>query len=230
MIESHARKIEKKLEQNFNDKQLLVNAFVHRSFLNENRSFPLPSNERLEFLGDACLELIVSRYLFDQYPKQPEGKLTNYRSALVNTQSLAKTAKRLKLGDFLLLSYGEEEGGGRESEYILANTFEAFLGALYLDQGYQKAQQFVQENLLPKITEIIKNRAYKDSKSHLQEILQAKEGVTPVYKVLEDWGPDHDKTFRVGVFAKEKKIGEGVGSSKQKAELRAAENGLKELT
>lgn len=220
-------KLQQKLNLRFTNKALLMNAFVHRSYLNEIKRKDLSSNERLEFLGDACLELIVSEHLYQNYPQEPEGVLTNYRAALVNTSSLAETARQLDLGRYLLLSKGEEEGGGRESEHLLANTFEALIGALYLDQGYRTTQEFVKKHLLPKLPEIIRTGAYRDAKSVFQEIAQEKTSITPHYQVLEEWGPDHDKNFRVGVFLGRKKIAEGTGSSKQKAEISAAENALK---
>jgi ribonuclease-3 len=220
------QKFQKQLDVQFKDENLLVNAFVHRSYLNENRGFELPSNERLEFLGDACLELITSEFLFAKYPTEPEGVLTNYRSALVNTDSLSETARDLKLGSYLLLSRGEEAGGGRESRYLLANTFEALLGAIYLDQGYDKAAEVAHKYVLSKIDEIVANETHRDAKSKLQELTQAELSQTPEYSVLGEWGPDHNKTFRVGVVVGNKTIGIGTGSSKQKAELMAAQNAL----
>jgi len=219
-------KIEEQIGLTFENKELILNAFVHRSYLNENRSFTLPSNERLEFLGDACLELVVSEYLFLTYPSEPEGMLTNYRSSLVNTQSLAVSAKQNNLGNYLLLSKGEEDGGGRESEYLLANTFESVIGAIYLDQGYDAAKEFIHQNVLNKLQEIIENELYKDPKSKLQENSQAEYGVTPDYKVISEDGPDHDKTFTVAVYLNNNVISKGEGSSKQKAELNAAQCAL----
>lgn len=218
--------LETKIGLHFQDVDLLTNAFVHRSYPNEHPQYPFDSNERLEFLGDAVLELCVSEHLYHTYPGRPEGDLTNYRSAIVNTASLAETAKKLKLGDYLLISKGEEESGGRESEYLLANTLEALLGAIYLDKGYEAAEQIVNKVLLPKLPAIVKNEAYIDAKSKLQEIAQEQMSVTPHYQVLSEWGPDHDKHFLVGVFVDKKKLNEGVGSSKQRAEVDAAENAL----
>ena len=214
----------------FNNEELLLNAFVHRSFLNENRGFKLPSNERLEFLGDACLELVVSEYLYKNYPQEPEGKLTSYRGALVNTQSLAQSAKSINLGNYLLLSKGEEEGGGRDSNYLMANTFEALVGAIYLDQGYKTAQKFIEEYVISKLDEIIRLELYRDPKSKLQELTQAQMSITPTYKVVSESGPDHDKTFEVEVYLNDKVAGRGVGSSKQKAEIAAAKNALEKLS
>lgn len=220
------KELEKKIGLNFENQELLTNAFVHRSYLNEHPEFDFQSNERLEFLGDACLELVVSEYLYQNYPGHPEGDLTNYRSAVVNTVSLAETAKWLKLGNYLLLSKGEEESGGRESEYLLANTFEALLGAIYLGKGYAAVQEVVGKFLLPKLPAILKSEAYKDAKSKLQEIAQEAMAITPHYQILSEWGPDHNKHFLVGVFVGKKKLDEGEGASKQKAELNAAENAL----
>lgn len=210
----------------FSNADLLKNAFVHRSYLNENRSFHLPSNERLEFLGDACLELVVSEYLYKTYPDSPEGILTSYRGALVNTISLADSARGLHLGDYLLLSRGEEDGGGRTSEYLLANTFEALIGVIYLDQGYEKAADFIHAHITTKLAAIIEEERFKDPKSKLQEQTQEQFGITPQYEVKKEVGPDHDKQFEVVVILKGEVIGQGTGSSKQKAELAAAKNAL----
>lgn len=222
------KNLEEKIGIEFKDQSLLLNAFVHRSYLNEHPNFHLSSNERLEFLGDACLELIVSEYLYQNYPKRPEGDLTNFRSALVNTKSLAQTAQKLNLGEYLLLSKGEEESGGRTSEYLLANTFEALLGAIYLEKGFEKAAMVVEKFLIVKLSEIVANEAYKDAKSKLQEIAQEKFLITPHYEVLKEWGPDHDKHFRVGAFVGKKRLAVGEGASKQKAELDAAQKALEE--
>ena len=222
------KELEDRLGLYFQSEDLLTNAFVHRSYPNEHPECVFQSNERLEFLGDAALELVVSEYLYHAYPEQEEGDLTNYRSAIVNTASLAETAKKLHLGEFLLLAKGEEDGGGRESEYLLANTFEALLGAIYLDKGYEAAKSVVKKVLLPKLPEIVKNEAYIDAKSKLQEIAQEVMSITPHYQVLSEKGPDHDKQFLVGVFVGRKKLGQGQGSSKQRAEIDAAENALKE--
>lgn len=226
MDNKELKKLQEQLGIKFDDEILLLNAFVHRSYLNENSGFNLPSNERLEFLGDACLELIISECLYQKYPNEPEGILTNYRSALVNTRSLAESADRLNLGKYLLLSRGEEQGGGRQSEYLLANTFEALLGAIYLDQGYEKTAQIVQKYVFEKIEDIIAQETHKDPKSKLQELTQAELSLTPEYIILSEWGPDHDKTFRVAVKIREKTIGIGTGHSKQRAELQAAETAL----
>lgn len=208
--------------------RLLESAFVHRSYLNEQEEIK-ESNERLEFLGDAVLEFVTSEHLYQTHPKEPEGRLTAYRSALVKTETLAEAAKKLEFGQRLKLSRGEEESGGRESKYLLANTFEAYLGALYLERGIESCRSFLKENLLPKLKEIVETGAYKDEKSLLQEIAQEKLDFTPVYKVLEEHGPDHDKIFRVGVCIEDRQEGVGEGSSKQRAEVEAAKDALERL-
>jgi ribonuclease-3 len=218
--------LEKRLGATFKNQKYLRTALVHRSYLNENPGFDLPSNERMEFLGDAVLELIVSEHLYHTYPDSPEGELTNFRSSLVNTLSLAEVSGRLGAGEFLFLSKGEEGSGGRQNQYILANTFEALLGAIYLDQGLTAASTFVHAHLMGKLPEIIEHQLYKDAKSSLQELSQEQISVTPVYKVLSEEGPDHSKTFMVGVFAGQKRLSTGSGKSKQQAEQQAAANAL----
>ncbi len=220
-------KFEKKIGIVFKDKNLLAQAFCHRSYLNENPSFKLGHNERLEFLGDAVLELTVTEYLYVNYPKNPEGELTSWRASLVNTKRLAETAKELDFSEFILLSKGEMKEQGELRQSTLANTFEAVVGAMYLDSGYDKCYKFVEKNLLKKLTDIIKLGLYKDSKSFFQEEAQSKEFVTPTYKILKEWGPDHKKTFKVGVFLKDQLIAEGSGLSKQEGEEKAAEEALK---
>lgn len=200
-------------------------AFTHRSYLNESNQ-PLESNERLEFLGDSVLSLIVSTMLFKERPNDNEGLLTNLRAFIVKTESLGKAAKVLNLGSFLKLSKGEELSGGRDNPQLLANTFEAVLGAIYLDQGIEKATGFVNLTLLPLFASEIKKGAPKDFKSALQEIVQGKFQTSPKYKILGTAGPDHAKKFTVGVFLDSKQIGEGSGSSKQTAEEEAAEKAL----
>lgn len=217
---------EKSTNITFNDKKLLMQAFVHRSYLNEHKDLNMQHNERLEFLGDAVLELIVTGYLFNIYPDKPEGELTVYRSALVNTNTLSNAAAALNMNDYLLLSRGEAKDTGRARQYILANTFEAFIGALYLDQGYDAAQAFITKNILPLTDGIVKDRLWQDSKSRFQEKSQEKMGVTPEYKTLKEEGPDHDKRFVVGVFLNATQIGEGEGKSKQEAEQDAAKAAL----
>ncbi len=222
------KKAEKRLKLRFNNPDLLENAFVHRSYLNENPDFPLSSNERLEFLGDAVLEQVVSHFLFHRFPSLPEGELTALRAVLVRTESLAEEACRLGLGEELFLSKGEEDGGGRENPYLLANTFEALVGALFLDQGAEAAEEFVRRELLYKAEEALR-AGTKDPKSRLQEITQARFGVTPSYRVLKEWGPAHDHHFRLAANLKGKKISEGEGKSKKGAEEAAAREALKSL-
>ncbi len=211
----------------FKDKLLFENAFIHRSYLNENPKWKLGSNERLEFLGDAVLEFLTSEHLYKTYDQEPEGRLTAYRSSLVKTETLAALAKDLDFGKKLKLSKGEDESGGRKSGYLLADTFEAFIGALYLDQGIPACRTFLEETLFPKLDEIVRTRSYKDYKSLLQEIAQEKVNFTPIYKVIDEQGPDHNKIFKVGVIIRGKQEGVGEGSSKQRAEINAAEDALK---
>lgn len=218
--------LEKKLKIKFKDGHLLTMAFIHRSYLNEAKGKNLESNERLEFLGDAVLEFIVSRHLFLEYPKYSEGVLTDIRSNLVNTQSLAKIAKKLDLGKYLFLSRGEKESGGKDNPSLLANTIEALIGAIYLDQGTETAKKFIDAHLEDHLKRLIKRGKFKDHKSLLQERLQAKKKQSPVYKILEERGPDHDKTFTVGVFDQKRSIGTGRGKSKQAAEELAAKQAL----
>jgi ribonuclease-3 len=208
---------------------LFKTAFTHRSYLNEHPQYENPSNERLEFLGDAVLQLLSSEYLFNNYPTSPEGDLTNYRASIVCTSSLAEESKRLGYGEFLLLSHGEEQTGGRTREYILANTFEAVLGALFMEKGIDFCREFVTNELLHKVEGIIEQNKYKDAKSNFQEMAQEKFGATPSYEVIEAWGLDHEKTFKVGVFINKEKFGEGEGKSKQKAEQAAAVNALDKI-
>ena len=222
------KEIEKDLKVRFENPDLLENAFVHRSYLNENPDFPFSSNERLEFLGDAVLEQIVSDFLYHSFPSLPEGELTALRAALVRTESLAEEARRLGLGKELLLSKGEEAGGGRDNTYLLANTFESVIGALYLDQGLGKTKEFVNRELLYKTAESLR-AGTKDPKSRLQEITQARFGATPTYRVAEEWGPAHDHHFRSAVYLKGKKTGEGEGKSKKEAEEKAAQSALQIL-
>lgn len=219
-------KLEKKLDTKFKDKDLLTQAFVHRSYINENPDFELPDNERLEFLGDAVLELVVTENLFQNYPDKPEGELTNWRAALVNAKTLSQIAQELGFNEFLLLSRGEKKETGKARQYILANTMESFLGSLYLDQGYEACQEFIKNHIIKELPKIIEENLYKDAKSLFQEKAQEKEGITPVYKVLKEWGPDHAKHFVIGVFLGKEKVAEGEGSSKQEAEEEAAQQGL----
>ena len=209
----------------FKNKNLLKQALIHRSWLNENPESKLENNERLEFLGDAVLELVVTEHLYNNYPN-PEGELTNWRAALVNYQNLAQVAGTLGVNEFLMLSRGESKDTGRARQVILANTMEALIGAVYLDQGYKMAQKFVKENVLSGLDYIIENNLYKDAKSSFQESSQEKHGITPIYKVIEETGPDHDKIFTVGVYLEDKLAGQGQGPSKQEAEQKAAEDAL----
>ncbi len=217
---------EQKLGINFSDKDLLTQAFVHRSYLNENPDFHLDQNERLEFLGDAVLELVITEHLYKEYPGKAEGELTNWRAALVNAKMLTSVAEKLGFNDFLLLSRGETKELGKARQYILANTFEAFIGAVYLDAGYDAADAVIKTHVLALLPEIIKNKSYKDAKSQFQEEAQEKNGVTPLYKVMKEWGPDHKKKFTVGVYLKNEMIAEGEGYSKQEAEEEAAKAAL----
>ena len=218
--------LEKKLGIKFKNKDLLKQAFVHRSYLNENPKFYLPHNERLEFLGDAVLELIVTEELFRNY-KAPEGTLTSWRAALVNAKTLSEIAKGLEFEDYLLLSRGEAKDTGKARQYILANTLEAFLGSLYLAKGLKAAREFVKKHVLKELPRIIEQGLFKDAKSHFQEMAQEKVKITPSYKVLREWGPDHAKHFVVGVFLEDELIAEGDGLSKQEAEEQAAKQALK---
>jgi len=220
-------KLEKKLGIKFKNKDLLIQAFCHRSYLNENPDFYLAHNERLEFLGDAVLELVITEMLYRNYPEKSEGELTNWRASLVNAKVLGELARDLDFNDFLLLSRGEEKELGKARFYILANVFEALVGALYLDQGYGACQKFIKKHLMEKLPEIIEKGLFKDAKSRFQEESQERVGITPSYKVTEEWGPDHAKHFIVGVFLEKELIAKGEGSSKQEAEEEAAKNALK---
>ena len=217
---------EKAIGVSFRDKSLLKTAFTNRSYLNENRNARIEHNERLEFLGDAVLELAVTEYLFEKYPAKPEGELTSFRSALVNAATLSKIAAGLSMNDFLLLSRGEARDTGRARQIILANAIEALIGAIFLDQGYVGAKDFIARNILPLTDEIVSNRAWLDPKSHFQERAQEVFGVTPSYETLSETGPDHDKHFLVGVFIGREKVAVGDGKSKQEAEQNAADKGL----
>lgn len=210
----------------FNDINLLVTAFTHRSYINEHKKSASEHNERLEFLGDAVLELVVTEYLYSNY-KEPEGILTNWRSALVRTESIGAAAGKLGFEQLLRLSRGEKRGSDRARQQILANTYEAVIGALYLDQGYDAAKKFIEAHLIPTLKEILQKGIWLDPKSRLQEIAQSKEGATPVYKVLQEDGPDHDKEFVVGVFVNDEQKGQGSGPSKQSAQITAATDALK---
>jgi ribonuclease-3 len=209
----------------FSDLNMLVTAFTHRSYLNEHKKTAEQHNERLEFLGDAVLELVVTEYLYKNYP-DPEGILTNWRSALVRTESISAAADRSGFEPLLRLSRGEKRGSVRAREQILANCYEAVIGALYLDKGYEAVQAFIHTSLLPTLDGILHSGSWVDPKSQLQETVQSKEGSTPVYKVLEEDGPDHDKVFAVGVYVDNKLKGQGKGPSKQAAQVAAASDAL----
>lgn len=211
----------------FNDIELLVTAFTHRSYVNEHRKTAKEHNERLEFLGDAVLELVSTQFLYGNYD-EPEGILTNWRSALVRTESISAAASRNNFEPLLRLSRGERRGTERARAQILANCYEAVVGALYLDQGYDAAAVFIEKSLLTTFDEILTTGSWMDPKSHLQELVQSKVGHTPVYKVLNEDGPDHDKTFTVGVFVDGELKGQGVGPSKQTGQVAAAEAALKQ--
>ena len=217
---------EKKVKIYFKDKNLLKQAFVHRSYINENPKMGLSHNERLEFLGDAVLEIVITEYLYNKYPDQPEGKLTAYRSALVNATILSEVASNLGMNNFLLLSKGEAKDTGKARQYILANTFESFIGALYLDQGYEKSKEFIKKMLIGYLDEIISKKLWRDAKSYVQEKAQEEFGFTPSYKVIKEFGPDHDKQFTIGIFFNDNMIASGIGKSKQEAEQKAAEKAL----
>ncbi|MBU2595231.1 ribonuclease III [Patescibacteria group bacterium] len=216
---------EKKIGISFKNKKLLETVFIHRSYLNENKNYSLPHNERLEFLGDAVLELIVTDYLYKKFDN-PEGEMTNWRAALVRGEMLFKIANQFKIGDLMMLSHGEAKTGGRERKVLLANAFEALIGAIYLDQGIKPAQKFINKNLISHLDEIIEKGLYQDAKSVLQEKAQDELGITPTYEVLEESGPDHVKKFVVGVHLGEKLLGKGNGSSKQEAQQEAAKAAL----
>ncbi len=218
---------EEKISVKFKNKDILKQAFVHRSYLNENPSFYLKDNERLEFLGDAVLELVVTDFLYRNY-SNPEGELTSWRASLVNTKMLARISERLGINKYLFLSRGEAKDNGRARQCILANTFEALVGAIYLDQGYEKARSLIEREILKELPEIINHQLYRDPKSRFQEEAQERLGITPVYEVISEEGPDHNKKFTVGVFLGEEMTGKGEGNSKQEAQEKAAEKSLKE--
>ncbi len=209
----------------FKDVSLLVTAFTHRSYVNEHRKTAKEHNERLEFLGDAVLELVVTEYLYGNF-KEPEGVLTNWRSALVRTESIGAAAGRYEFEPLLRLSRGEKRGTERARAQILANSYEAVVGALYLDQGYEAAKNFITESLLSTFEHILKSGSWLDAKSHLQELVQRAESATPIYKVLNEDGPDHEKVFVVGVYVNAELKGQGTGPSKQAGQQKAAENAL----
>lgn len=218
---------EQKNKVTFKNKDLLTQAFVHRSYLNENPKLGFSHNERLEFLGDAVVELAVTHYLYLKYPDHTEGELTSYRAALVNANTIAEVATAIGMGDFLLLSKGETKDTGKARQYILANTYEAVVGALYLDQGFDVAEQFVAQTLYPLIIEIVRRKLWRDPKSLVQEKAQEHHNVTPAYKVIGETGPDHDKFFTTGIYFGHELVAQGKGKSKQEAEQKAATEALK---
>jgi ribonuclease-3 len=222
-------KLEKKLGVNFKNEDLLTEALTHRSYLNEFPEWHLPHNERLEYLGDAVLELLVSEELFAKFPNHPEGQLTVLRAALVNYQILARVAEEVGLQDFILMSRGERKDTGKAREVIHANAIEAVIGAIYLDQGLDKVRLFVKKYVMSNLDEVLKTKSYRDPKSELQEFVQEKFKITPTYRVLQEVGPAHKKTFKVGVYGVKEVEAEGIGSSKQEAELDAAKNALKKI-
>lgn len=215
-----------KLEVRFNDLDLLITAFTHRSYLNEHKKSVSEHNERLEFLGDAVLELVVTEYLYTTY-SEPEGILTNWRSSLVRTESIGAAAANFEFEPLLRLSRGEKRGTERARAQILANSFEAVIGALYLDQGYEAAKKFITKSILSTFEHILASGSWMDPKSHLQELAQSNDGATPMYKVLAEVGPDHDKIFTVGVYVNNQLRGQGNGPSKQAGQQKAAEAALK---
>lgn len=221
--------LEKKLGIKFKNRKLLAQTLVHRSYLNEVTGRGIRSNERLELLGDSILSFIITEWLFKEFPDYPEGELTNLRSNIVRTSSLAQIAQELNLGVYLLLSRGEQESGGAENPSILADTLEAVIGAIYLDRGIATAQNFIQEKFTPLIEEITRKGEFKDAKSILQEKLQAQLQQTPIYKTLKEEGPDHDKIFTVGVYIQSKLLAKGAGKNKQEAEEKAAKTALERL-
>lgn len=221
------KEFEESLPQSFNNKKLFEQAFIHRSFINENPKSDLEHNERLEFLGDAVLELVTTEFLYRKYPHHNEGDLTSYRSALVNAVTLGSVSQALSFNDFIRLSKGEAKDTTRARSSILADAYEAFVGALYLDQGFEAAKHFIHATLLIKTEEIIRKGLYKDAKSLVQEKAQETVGMTPNYRVVDEMGPDHDKHFVMAIFFGEKKIAEGEGKSKQEAETDAARQALR---
>jgi len=222
-----ATDLAQKIGVKFANISLLELALVHRSAVNETKD--RTHNERLEFLGDAVLELVVTEFLYAKFPEKPEGELTNHRSALVKGDHLAQVARRLGVGEYLRMSRGEERGGGREKDYLLANAVEAVIGAIYLDQGYGSAKQFIAKNILVDMDEILEKNLHIDAKSYFQECAQEKVSVTPIYKLLDEEGPDHDKTFTMGAYLGDKLIASGKGGSKQTAEQEAAKSAIIEM-
>lgn len=223
-------KLQKKIGFTFNNESLIKQALVHRSYLNEHPDFKLGHNERLEFLGDAVLEIVVTEFLYINFQETPEGDLTNWRASLVNAKMLYEVAAELGIEDYLYLSKGEARDKNKKSrQFILADAVEAIIGALYLDQGMEVAKEFILKNVVSKLDNILKNQAYLDPKSHFQEKAQEDRGITPHYEILDEVGPDHAKIFTVGLYLGEELIATGQGSSKQEAQVEAAANGLKKM-
>ncbi len=223
-------KLEKRLEIVFQNKDLIKQALVHRSYLNEHPDFPLGHNERLEFLGDAVLEIVVTEFLYLNFPSTPEGDLTNWRASLVNAKMLYKIAAELNIEECLYLSKGETRDKNKKSrQFILANAVEAIIGATYLDQGIDTAKKFILKNVVTKLDDILKNQKYLDPKSRFQEKAQEQKGITPHYQILDEVGPDHAKIFTVGLYLGEDLVITGKGSSKQEAQVEAAAAGLKKM-
>lgn len=215
-----------KLGFEFANIERLVTALTHRSYLNEHRKSASEHNERLEFLGDAVLELVVTDYLFQNF-QEPEGVLTAWRSALVRTESIGEAGRKLGYGPLIRMSKGEKQGSDRSHQQILANAFEAVTGAIYLEKGYQAAREFINQNILLTLPEILETGSWRDPKSYIQELMQKLDNVTPIYRVLEETGPDHDKIFTLGIYSGEQLIAQGKGSSKQAAQQEAAKQAIK---
>ncbi len=225
-IEADLVLLQELLGVTFKDSTILLSAVTHRSYLNEHREATWEHNERLEFLGDAVLELAVTDFLFKKYPEKPEGELTAIRAALVNTNSLAAVSEVLGVNKYLLMSKGESKDEGRARQYILANVFEACIGAMYLDLGYDAARDFIARRLFGATEDIVKQRLWQDAKSRFQELAQERASITPTYETISQDGPDHDRVFTVGVFLRHEKVGEGKGRSKQEAEQQAAQSAI----
>jgi ribonuclease-3 len=231
MVPQHdTRALQEHLKVSFRERDLLIQALMHRSYLNEHKEVELEHNERLEFLGDAVLELVVTDHLFKTYPDLPEGEMTAFRAALVNTVHLSQVAEAMRLNDYLLLSRGEAQDTGRARQYLLANAVEAVIGALYLDQGYEAARDLIERFLLVAAPEMNEKKEWIDAKSRFQVLAQDKHGITPTYAILKETGPDHAKRFTSGVYLRDKLIAEGDGNSKQEAEQAAAEAAISNLS
>jgi ribonuclease-3 len=230
MLNSELNKLQKKLGVKFVDESLLKQALVHRSYLNEHPDFNIGHNERLEFLGDAVLEIVVTEFLYLNFADTPEGDLTNWRASLVNAKMLYEVANDLEIEEYLYLSRGESKDKNKKSrQYILADAIEAIIGAMYLDQGIDVAKKFILTNVVSRLNEILKNQSYLDPKSHFQEKAQELKGITPHYQILDETGPDHAKIFTVGLYLGEELVISGIGSSKQEAQVDAAAKGLKKM-